>query len=75
MLYQEGTVSVLRSPDNLVELYGRTAWRPGTVMFGGTMAAIGGIRWADTFAMELEDPVRKLCIAHSYQIRALPIAG
>jgi hypothetical protein len=74
-LYQEGSVSGLRHPRTLMELYGRTEWRPGTVMFGGTMATIGGIRWADAFAMELEDPVRKRRIAHSYEIRALPIAG
>lgn len=74
-LYQEGTVSAMRDPRHLIELYGGTDWRPGTVMFGGTLAAIGGIRWADAFAMELEDPVRKRRIAHSYAIRALPVAG
>ena len=46
-----------------------------STLFCGTFGVEGGIRWADTFEMELEDPVLKRRIAHSYDITALPIEG
>ena len=48
---------------------------PGTAMFCGTFGVEGGFRWADTFLMELEDPVLKRRIVHRYDITALPIEG
>ena len=42
---------------------GWTAWE-GWAMFGGTLAAKGGIRPGKVFRMELEDPVRKRTLAH-----------
>ncbi len=72
-LYQEGSVSAMRHPRDLIALYG--SFNPGTAMFGGTLGVRGGIRWADTFVMELEDPVFKRRITHSYDIRALPVEG
>jgi hypothetical protein len=48
---------------------------PGTAMFCGTLPVTGGIRWADEFVMELEDPVLNRRITHSYVIRALPVEG
>ena len=72
-LYQQGKVSAMRHPRDLMALYGEFA--PGTAMFCGTFGVEGGIRWADTFEMELEDPVLKRRIAHSYDITALPIEG
>ena len=76
-LYQEGPVSAMRHPHELIELYCAStgAFAPGTVMFCGTLAVRDGIRWADTFVIELEDPVLKRKIAHSYECRALPIEG
>ena len=41
-------------------------------MICGTVGAIGGIRPAPAFAMELFDPVRELTIAHAYRIHSLP---
>jgi hypothetical protein len=38
----------------------------------GTMAAIGGIRTAAFFTMELHDPRRGRSLRHSYQIDVLP---
>jgi len=77
-LYQEGSVSAMRYPRELVELYRQSTARdfsPGTVMFGGTLPVKNGIRWADTFVIEIEDPVLRRTIAHSYACRALPVEG
>jgi hypothetical protein len=45
----------------------------GTVLFCGTMPAIGGIRSSSRFEMELEDPVLGRKISHAYDIETLPI--
>jgi hypothetical protein len=44
-------------------------------MFGGTLAAKGGIRPGKVFRMELEDPVRKRKVSHEYRITVLPVEG
>jgi hypothetical protein len=44
-------------------------------MFGGTFPAIGGIRPADRFEFELEDPVLQRRLAQAYDVRSLPVAG
>ena len=46
----------------------------GTAMFGGTLPAIGGIRPAERFEFELEDPVRRRSIRHGYDVLVLPMA-
>lgn len=75
-LYQEGPVTAMRAPEELIELYAGTAGlAEGTIMFCGTLAAKGGIRPAPRFEFELEDPVRGLRIAHGYDIAALPVMG
>ncbi|MDJ0388757.1 DUF2848 domain-containing protein [Roseomonas sp. E05] len=68
VLYQEGSVAAMRDPRDLAKAYralGR-ALLPGTIMFGGTLPAIGGIRPRAGFRMELRDPVRGRAISHSY---------
>lgn len=72
-LYQEGSVSAMRHPRDLMQRYGR--FNPATAMFCGTLAAREKIRWAEKFFIELEDPVLKRRIAHSYEINALPVEG
>ncbi|MBI3710086.1 MAG: DUF2848 domain-containing protein [Proteobacteria bacterium] len=76
-LYQEGAVALMRDPVELMDLYcGKGKRLPaGSAMFSGTLAAIGGIRPAASFEMELEDPVLKRKIAHRYRIVTLPIEG
>jgi len=62
----------------LMELYTQRtglSFGPGFAMFGGTFAAIGGIRWADVFEFSLEDPVLKRSLSHRYRMRNLPIEG
>jgi hypothetical protein len=44
-------------------------------MFGGTFAAKGGIRPADRFEYELEDPVLNRVIRHAYDVITLPVRG
>ena len=71
-LYQEGAVTAMRSPEDLLARY---PLKPGWAMFCGTLAAKGGIRPASVFRMELEDPVRKRKLAHEYRITVLPVEG
>ena len=71
-LYQEGPVTAMRSPEDLME---RFPLKPGFAMFCGTLAAKGGIRPAYKFAMELEDPVLGRKLNHEYRVKVLPVEG
>ena len=71
-LYQEGSVTAMRSPEDLL---GRYSLKPGWAMFCGTLAAKGGIRPAKLFRMELEDPVRSRKLTHEYRVEVLPVEG
>jgi hypothetical protein len=73
VLYQEGEVSAMRTPEDLFSKYKKLP--PGWAMFGGTFGAKGGIRPAERFIMELEDPVLKRKINHEYAIHVLPVEG
>ncbi len=76
VLYQEGAVSGLRSPADLMQRYSNTATLPpGSLMFGGTIGAIGGIRPGTRFEMELEDPLLQRKLTHAYDIEALPVVA
>lgn len=72
-LYQEGLVTAMRTPEDLLERYGKLP--VGYAMFCGTLAAKGGIRPAARFRMELEDPVLKRKLTHEYAIKVLPVEG
>jgi hypothetical protein len=75
-LYQEGRVTNMRSPEELIKLYtGGDRLERGTAMFCGTFAVHGGISSAGTFEMELEDPVLGRELRHSYKIVSLPDEG
>ena len=75
-LYQEGPVTTMRDPMELVAGYaGSQAARPGLAMFCGTLAVHGGVRPMERFEIELEDPVLGRRITHAYGITELPIAG
>ena len=73
VVYQQGALSALRHPLDLVGKYfgGRTL-PEGFAMSCGTVPAIGGIRPAGSFAMELEDPKTGACLRHRYEIEVLP---
>jgi hypothetical protein len=74
VLYQEGALSGLMHPDDL-----RPKATPplaeGTLMFCGTMAAIGGIRAAREFRYEFSDPVLNRKISGRYEMRTLPLVS
>ncbi len=73
-LYQDGPVAKMMSPKSLLSLYTENGTLPdGTLMFCGTLAAIGGIRPADRFECELIDPVLQRTIRCDYDINVLPV--
>ncbi|MCS6853548.1 MAG: DUF2848 domain-containing protein [Elioraea sp.] len=73
--YQEGLTAALRPPAELIAGFTGGAPLPcGTVLFGGTFPAKGGIRPSSRFEMELEDPVLGRVIRHGYRVRTLPLA-
>ncbi len=75
-LYQEGPVTNMRSPEELIRLYtGGDKLPSGTAMFCGTFAVHGGISTSGAFDMELEDPVLGRKLTHSYRIVSLPDEG
>lgn len=75
VLYQEGSVSAMRPPADLIRRFAEGTTLPeGTVMFCGTLAAHGGIRPAPRFEFEIEDPVRGRRIHHAYDVVSLPVA-
>jgi hypothetical protein len=75
-LYQEGTLAKMLPPHELIRGYAATdKLTDGTMMFGGTFAAIGGIRGAERFSGELEDPRTGRRISFGYDIRCLPVTG
>ena len=75
-LYQEGTLDAMLSVEELIKRGFEGGRLPdGCVMFGGTFAAKGGIRPADRFEYELEDPVLKRSIRHAYDVITMPIRG
>jgi hypothetical protein len=75
-LYQEGPVTNMRSPEELIRLYtGGDRLAAGTAMFCGTFAVHGDISYGGSFEMELEDPVLGRKLTHSYRIVSLPDEG
>jgi hypothetical protein len=74
VLYQEGALAAIRPlADLLGRLPGGPELAPGTMMFCGTINAIGGIRPASRFEMQLEDPGRGSTLTHAYDVEALPV--
>jgi hypothetical protein len=73
VLYQEGRLAQILPPQTLIEGHAGPKGLPvGTAMFCGTFPAIGGIRSAPWFEMEIEDPVLNRCLRHRYRIDVLP---
>lgn len=70
--YQQGALAGMRTPADLIARYG-AALSPGTVLFCGTLSAIGGIRPASRFEVELEDPVLNRTLHHGYDVDVLPV--
>lgn len=77
VLYQQGPVTAMRSPADLLERFSGHGgdFGEGSAMLCGTLPAIGGIRPAERFEIELEDPVLGRTLRHAYAVAALPVAG
>jgi hypothetical protein len=74
--YQEGAVTAMLDPLDLIEQFaGKAGLAEGTLMFCGTLSAIGGVRPAEAFEFELDDPVLGRRIAHRYRVQTLPVLG
>ncbi len=74
-IYQEGPVTAMLDPQDLLPRYGDGNLENGTLMFGGTEAAIGGIRPAERFDMEIADKLGTRRLSHGYAIEALPVVS
>lgn len=68
--YQEGTLAAIRP---LADLMDGTRFGENTAMLCGTLGAIGGVRPADAYRMELVDPARDRKITLEYSVGTLPI--
>jgi hypothetical protein len=77
VLYQEGPLSSLRTPQELIAGYtgGAAVLPEGAGMTCGTVGAIGGIRPAADFTMELYDPRRQRSLRHRYYVDSLPVVA
>ncbi|HEY8565154.1 MAG TPA: DUF2848 domain-containing protein [Beijerinckiaceae bacterium] len=75
VLYQEGPLSNMRKPADLITRLPAGQLAPGAVMFCGTLGAIGGIRPAADFTVELEDPAGGRTLRLSYAITPLPVVS
>jgi len=74
-LYQEGTLDAMLPVSELIAGSFSKGMPDGCAMFGGTLAAKGGIRPSVRFEYELEDPVLKRMLYHAYDVIVLPIRG
>ncbi|MYN14095.1 DUF2848 domain-containing protein [Pusillimonas sp. TS35] len=73
VLYQEGPMSQLRPPLELIRArFGSDVLPEGHGMTCGTVTVQGGIRPAAVFTMELHDPVLGRSIRHRYTQEILP---
>ncbi|MFT7574370.1 MAG: hypothetical protein ACI9XZ_000739 [Alphaproteobacteria bacterium] len=74
VLYQEAPFGSILSPAELIRNYNGSDTLPvGTVMMSGTPAAIGGIRPAERFDIEIADKLGTRRINHGYDIEVLPV--
>jgi hypothetical protein len=79
-LYMESALGAVRPPADLIGALaaelgqtGEPRLPVGTVMFCGAIGAIGSIRAAPLFEMELEAPALGRMLRHAYDVRTLPI--
>lgn len=73
VLYQEGSVAAMLPPEDVMAGYG--APLKDAAMLCGTLAAHGGIRPAERFEFEMEDPVLGRALRHAYDVVVLPVMG
>lgn len=71
--YQEGTLAAIRPLRALLAGLPGGGLRPNSAMLCGTLGAIGGVRAARHFRMQLHDPATGRRLRHGYGIHTLPI--
>ena len=75
LLYQQGSVTRMRAPDELIRLFTAHADLPvGTLMYCGTLPVQGHIGFGERFEVELEDPLAQRSLKHGYVVRSLTLA-
>lgn len=74
-LYQEGLLSSLRNPMDLVALYEKDggSFTSGTAMLCGTVPIHGGFQPSERFEIELHDPILERTLKHAYAVSTLTI--
>jgi hypothetical protein len=71
-LYQEATLSALISAEAWMEVLRREGLAgEGVVFLSGTPATIGGLVFAESYEIELQDPVLQRSISHAYAVEVL----
>jgi hypothetical protein len=72
-LYQEGKMTALLPVPELIKVIQRetVVSLQGTVIYSGTVPAIGGFSFAKSWDLELEDPILKRSIKHHYDVIVL----
>lgn len=74
-LYQQGSVTSMLPPSDLVKLRDSALKRESSgarLMFCGTLPTVGPIRHASRFEIELEDTFLDRRLSHVYDIKVLP---
>jgi len=69
VIYQQGSLANIRP---LAELISASGLGDNGAMLCGTLSAIGGVRPAYDYKMELNDPIRNRQISLSYSVKKLP---
>jgi hypothetical protein len=71
-LYQEARLSALTSAEAWMEVLRREGLAgEGVVFLSGTPATIGGLVFAESYEIELQDPVLQRSISHAYAVEVL----
>jgi len=73
-LYQEAHLSEILDPQELLQKMPSEGMdkKESFVLFSGTIPTKGGLIFGDSYELELEDPVLKRTIKHSYRVKVLP---
>lgn len=70
--YQEGSLANIKP---LAELIKGSGFADNSAMLCGTLSAIGGVRPALKYKMEIEDPILSRTISMEYDVKQLPIVA
>ena len=73
--YQDGSLVAIRPLRALLAGLPGGALQPRSAMLCGTLGAIGGVRAARHFRMQLDDPATGRRLRHSYAVETLPLVA